>query len=247
MFKIKRNYNVESYKIFLEQILVDREIKEEILNLIEIFNEGKITFDGSNLYGKIIDKKGNDYIEIKYQNGFLVCNYTDWAGGKIVNINQVGLKRGNVKVNRREKIEYVCYNYTNQTNVEEIEKIYDKNKNKIYDSKLTYNEEYDATENFINYSNKSCFDNRFELYRQWYIPTGEIISYRLSKSYMDNNSQIEENYSICPGVIVTEYERRYNFEKLDENLFKNFMSGQISIEELLEQNNTINEGRQKVK
>lgn len=247
MFKIKRNYNVESYKIFLEQILVDREIKEEILNLIEIFNEGQITFDGSNLYGKIIDKKGNDYIEIKYQNGFLVCNYTDWAGRKIVNINQVGLKRGNVKVNRREKIEYDCYNYQNETNIEETEIIYDKNKNKIYDSKLTYKEKYDATENFINYSNKSWFDNRFVLEKYWYIPTGEIISYQLYKSCMDENAQIKENYSICPGVIVTEYERRYNFEKLDENLFKNFMSGQINIEELLEQNNKINESKQKVK
>lgn len=167
------------------------------------------------------------------------------AGRKIVNINQVGLKRGNVKVNRREKIEYFCYNSTNQTNVEETEIIYDKNK--IYDSKLKYNEEYDATENFINYSNKSCFDNRFELEKYWYIPTGEIISYQLSKSCMDENAQIEENYSICPCVIVTEYERRYNFEKLDENLFKNLMSGQISIKKLLEQNKKINEGRQKVK
>ena len=42
MFKLNKNYDVNSYKKFLGSLLVDKEIKEEILNQINLFfEEGK--------------------------------------------------------------------------------------------------------------------------------------------------------------------------------------------------------------
>ena len=46
---------------------------------------------------------------------------------------------------------------------------------------------------------------------------------------MNEDSNIEERYSICPGGYETDYGT-----KLDEELFKSFMLGNISIEEVLD-------------
>ena len=50
---------------------------------------------------------------------------------------------------------------------------------------------------------------------------------------MNEDSNIEERYSICPGVYEADYGTYYNFVKLDEELFKSFMLGNIGIEEVL--------------
>lgn len=104
MFKKREFYCKESYNKFLETLLVDKDIKEEIISQVEIFSKGKINFDGDNLYGKIIDKEGNDYLEIKYENKYFICNYTKWNSSCIVNITQIPLKNGNVKIEKKKRL-----------------------------------------------------------------------------------------------------------------------------------------------
>lgn len=88
--KQNKNYDKNSYIFFLKKLLVDEKIKEEIINQIEIFaKEGTLVFDGNNLYGKIIKKEGNDYLEIKYENTHFYCNYTKWNIKCSINISQI--------------------------------------------------------------------------------------------------------------------------------------------------------------
>lgn len=237
MFKLNKNYDVNSYKKFLGSLLVDKEIKEEILNQINLFfEEGKITFDGNNLYGKMISKKSNEYLEIRYENQYFVCNYTKWNGRNIVNITQIDLKNKNIKIDRKEKTEYTCPDNKNETKIEELEKIYGSENKLIYTSTLNENVSYNSLENSIVYEDDSYWENNFELEKNWYISDGSIIKYQVSKHYLYEQSELEESYSVCPGSYSDGFERYYHFTNLDENLFKSFMTGQITIEQLLEQN-----------
>lgn len=248
MFKLSKNYDVSSYKKFLGSLLIDKEIKEEILNQIDIFYEdGKIIFDGNNLYGKIISKKANEYLEIRYENGYFVCNYTKWNGKKIVNITQIDLKNNNVKMDRKEKTEYVCPYNKNETKIEELEKIYDSENKLIYKSSLEKSVHYDSLESSIIYKDDSFYSNNFRLEQDWYISNGSIIKYQLSKHYLHEQSELNESYSICPESYSDGFGNYYYFTALDENLFKAFMLGQITIEQLLEQNKKNKEEMKKVK
>lgn len=253
MFKKREFYCKESYNKFLETLLVDKDIKEEIISQVEIFSKGKINFDGDNLYGKIIDKEGNDYLEIKYENKYFICNYTKWNSSCIVNMTQIPLKNGNVKIEKKEKIEFVCSGDDNQTSVEEFEKIYDSNNELIYESKLNYDESYNSLNSSIVYKSDSWWSNKFDLEKKWYISNGSIIGYKLSKRYLDynnsDNSNLEEYYSICKGSYKDEFNGMtvYNFVTLDEELFKLFMSDKITIDELLEQNSQTEKNKEKVK
>lgn len=238
MFKLNKNYDVNSYKKFLGSLLVDKEIKEEILNQINLFfEEGKITFDGNNLYGKMISKKSNEYLEIRYENQYFVCNYTKWNGRNIVNITQIDLKNKNIKIDRKEKTEYTCPDNKNETKIEELEKIYGSENKLIYTSALNKKVSYNSLENSIVYEDDSYWENNFELEKNWYISDGSIIKYQVSKHYLYEQSELEESYSVCPGSYSDGFGRYYHFTNLDENLFKSFMTGQITIEQLLEQNN----------
>lgn len=247
MFKNnKKYYDEEAYKKFLESILVDKDIKEEIFNQIDIFSsEGKISFDGNNLYGKYINKKGNDYLEIRYENQYFVCNYTKWNGRNIVNITQIDLKNKNIKIDRKEKTEYICPDNKNETKIEELEKIYNSENKLIYESTLNKSVSYNSIENSIVYEDDSYWANNFELEKNWYVSNGAIINYKLSKHYLYEQSKIEESYSVCPGSYSDGFGRYYHFTNLDEDLFKLFMTGQITIEQLLEQNKENN--KEKVK
>lgn len=249
MFKNnKKYYDEEAYKKFLESILVDKDIKEEIFNQIDIFSsEGKISFDGNNLYGKYINKKGNDYLEIRYENQYFVCNYTKWNGRNIVNITQIDLKNKNIKIDRKEKTEYSCPDNKNETKIEELEKIYDSKNKLIYKSSLDKSVSYDSLENTIVYKDDSYWANNFELEQEWYISNGSSINYKLSKHYLHEQSKISETYSICPAPYGDGFGRYYHFTDLDENLFKSFMMGQITIEQLLEQNKKEKNNKKKVK
>ena len=237
MFKLNKNYDVNSYKKFLESLLVDKEIKEEILNQLNIsFEDGTITFDGNNLYGKTISKKANEYLEIRYENGYFVCNYTKWNGRNIVNITQIDLKNKNIKIDRKEKTEYTCPDIKNETKIEELEKIYDSKNKLIYKSNLKKSVSYDSLESAIVYNDDRYWTNNFELEQEWYISNGSVINYKLSKHYFYEQSKLSESYSICPDSYSDGFGRYYHFTNLDENLFKLFMSGKITIEQLLEQN-----------
>ena len=249
MFKFnKQNYDGSAYKKFLESILVDKETKEEIFNQIDIFLiDGKISFDGNNLYGKFINKNGNEYLEIRYENKYFVCNYTKWNGRNIVNITQIDLKNKNIKIDRKEKTEYICPDNKNETKIEELEKIYDLENKLIYKSTLNRTVSYDSIENSIVYENDRYWTNNFELEKNWYISNGSIINYKLSKHYLYDQSELDECYSVCPGAYSDGFGRYYNFTNLDENLFKLFMTGQITIQQLLEQNQKNENNKKKVK
>ncbi|MBR6690556.1 MAG: hypothetical protein IKL65_04430 [Bacilli bacterium] len=249
MFKNnKKSYNEEAYKKFLEGLLVDKDIKEEIFNQIDIFSEdGKISFDGNNLYGKIINKKGNDHLEIRYENEYFVCNYTKWNGRNIVNITQIEIKNKNIKIDKKEKIEYICPDNKNETTIEYLEKIYDSKNKLIYKSYLKGNSSYDSLENSVVYKSDSFWSNNFMLEKNWYIENGSIINYKLSKSYFNGQYDLNENYSVCPGSYSDGFGKYYNFINLDEDLFNLFMTGQINIEQLLEQNKTKENSKKKLK
>lgn len=244
----KKNYSIDAYQNFLKGILVDKKINEEICDKVNLFSkEGKINFDGNNLFGKIIQRKGNEYLEVRYENEYLVCNYTKWYGKNIVNITQIPLKNGNVKIDRKEKTEYVCYDDKNETNISELEKIYDCENNLIYESTLETEHSYDSLKSSLIYKNDCWWTNNFELEKKWYIPNGSIIKYKLSKNYMDSNPKISEKYSICSGPVRVYPGICYHFIDLDEELFKSFMSGEITIEKLLKQNKKTKDTMKKVK
>ena len=239
--KKNKYYNEKAYINFLSKIIVDKNIKEEISNQIEIFKEkGSLIFDGNNLYGKIIQKDGNDYLEIKYDNNHLTCNYTKWNNQNTVNISQVNLKNSNIKLYKKEKTEYICPSDENQTDILEIEKIYNKNNNLIYESNLKNNSTYNSFTNQIIYNDVNWRSNRLELDRKWYIKNGSIIKYNLVKVGFENTNDLKETYFICPKAYNNGFQTICHFDHLDPELFNKFMEGKISIEELIKQNSNIN-------
>lgn len=239
--KKKTKYDKNSYIHFLKNLLIDENLKEEIISVLELFNDkGFITFDGNNLYGKIIDKNGSDYIEIKYHNYNFTCIYTDWNRNRSVNISQINLKNNNTKINKSEKKEYICLENQNKTDIEEWEKIYNENNNLVYESNLKQNSSYNSYADKIIYDNESRFENNFELTKNWYIFNGSIITYKLKKENFKNRDYSNESYLICPKVCEEDFQKTYYFDELDQNLFNQFMTGKISIEEVFEQNDKIN-------
>ena len=233
--------NLDNYKKFIKNLIVDKYISEEIISKIYFFNNhGTIKIEKNNLYGKINEKKNSDYLEIRYENNYLICNYTDWNSNKYINITQKYIKGKNTKIDRKEKIEYKCSNNDNHTTIEEIEKIYNSHKELAYESELKKDYNYNTYENYMSYNNNICFDNEFSLDKKWYINNGSIISYRLSKSYFNTNSDINEFYEICQKPFHDGFAIVHNYIELDKDLFVSFMTGNITIEELLEKVNNNN-------
>lgn len=229
----KNNDNIDNFKTLINKIILNENIKEDILNKIDYFNKyGKIVIDGYNLYGK--DKNNKDFLELKYKNNYFLCNYTDWDFSKFVTISEKELKNKNIKLERKEKVEYKSNDDINYTTKEEIEEIYNANNDLIYESKLKCDIEYVTNSNGIKYLDNHYFTNYCELNKKWYINNGSIINYSLKKSFFNENSKIEERYLICPEVHKTQFENYYNFIELDEKLFKDFMSGKITINEVLD-------------
>ena len=106
MFKRKKTNEekLNNYIEFIKKNIVDEEIKEEILNRINIFqSDGNIAIEDNNLYAKINSKGEIDFLEIKYLNNYFICNYSNWNLKQQVTITQKDLKFGNIKINRREK------------------------------------------------------------------------------------------------------------------------------------------------
>lgn len=230
--------NCESYKNFISSILIDKDIKEEVLGQINYFEEnGYIYFEGNNLYGRSFEKSAPLYLEIRNdQNGF-ICNYTRWSGRSSIKITQNDLKNGNVKV-EKEELGNVLYHDNNrhENTKESFRIVYDKNNNLIYKETLKENREYDSLESSLKYTD-ACFHNNFELVRNWYIPNGSIICYELSKNDFYGVTSLKENYSICESPVKDPFQGvHYFFDILNKELFKSFMIGEISIEEVLEKN-----------
>lgn len=227
---------IEIYQRFISKILVDENIKKEINEIVNIFKEdGKLVIDGYDLYGKVLNKEFNDYLEIKYQNGDLNCNYTKWEGISKIAITQTDLKNGNKMIVRREseKIKHLNNNNINSFNIKEIKKIYNKNLILLYKSKFKSNTEFDSLNDKLIYMEREPFANSFDLTKTWYIENGSIIKYSLKKSFLEekNYSQIKEKYFICEDK--ESIEGCYHFIPLKEELFKQFMSGEININDLI--------------
>ena len=232
-----KKINIERYKDLINQIILNQDIKKEILEKIEYFkNNGKVVIEGYNLYAK--SKKEKDFLEIKYENKYFLCNYSEWDFGKFVTISEKELKNNSKKIERKEKVEYKCDDINkNMTEIKEIEEIYDGNNNLIYESKYTNDIDFNILKNNMEYIDNHYFTNYFNLEKKWFISNGSIISYKLTKSVMNEHSEIEEKYSICPEVYYGNFATYYNYVNLDENLFKQFMSGNITIDDVLGQIN----------
>lgn len=235
MFKKKNSYNIESYKEFIKELIVDKKIRDDVLEKINFFNKnGVLFFDGNNLYGKIINKEGNDFIEIKYENQKFNCFYTEWQSKRRVSINQLNLKDNQKHIEIEEKNNYVFPegSMENESSFEKIEKIYDSNNKLIYESKTNQNDTHNSTKDFVMYKN-AYFHNFLEIEKKWFVPNGTILKYTLTK---DLNNEVKESYSICPQKINNEFENLYLFNKIDKNIFVDFVTGKITIEEVLKLN-----------
>lgn len=235
--RIQKFYNSDSYKKFIQKLLVDQRIREEVIEQINLFEEnGKILFDGNNLYGKMINKNGTIYLEIKYDKNGFICNYTKWSGGARIKLTQKDLKQSNIRVEREEIVDYISDDENNHSeSIESFRKIYDKDNKIIYHETYEENRDYDSYESVLLYTD-GCFTNNIDLERTWYISNGSIIRYNLSKNYFYDQTDLEEGYNICIGP-----EKRpndgvyYYFSPLNKELFKSFMTGEITIEKLIEE------------
>ena len=227
---------IRNYINFLIKKIVDEILIDEIVEEINKFSKhGSFFIQESNLYGRINNNEGNDYIAIKCTDKSVVCNYTKWSGSSNINICQTKLKNGNIKVSREEKIDYIHPLDKNSTRRKYNEKIYNDKDFLIYKSEISENEEYDSYSEQLIYNNSSVFDNKLEIEKNWYFIDGTIINYKLKKQNYDF-TKFEESYSICEKPYEDDIAIYYNFNGLDRELFSQFMTGQIDLESLILQN-----------
>ena len=242
---MKRKVNekiLENYISFIEKEIVDEDIKEKIIEKIKFYSYyGKLYIDKKDLYGIYVNKKdlnrcnpAKEFLEIKFDYDF-ICNYSDWSNAKLVNIVQRNLKGGHTQIFKRERVDYRTYNNRNHSTEETIEKIFNYDNCLVYQSKKEEENDFDTylnEANHIIYNNESSQDNILKIEKRWFLSNGSILKYNLKKDYLNNN-ELEEVYSVCEGPIDN---HKYYFDELDKDLFKQFMLGNITIEELLKEN-----------
>lgn len=224
----------EGYKDFLKNIICDKNIESEILEQLKRFyDEGVLIFCGRDLCGKIRNIEGNDYLEIKYTDDFLICSYTKYNFRKKVNIFQNKINDV-FKVERKENS--VCFDslgHTESQNVE-LEKIYDDKFNLLYESLLTDNSCGCFSEQ-LKYEDKSSFLNKLCLNRKWYFDNGSVVYYKFHKNFVSLETEIKESYSICVNPYNVNYVMVYDLEPLSEELFKKLMLNEITIENVIDE------------
>lgn len=227
----------------LDKLLIDRKIKELIIDKIDFYSRyGKIYIDNDFIYGTHCVKNLNysnprkEFLEIKIINNNFICNYSEWENEKVINIVQKSIKGGNTRVYKKEETNNFAWNNNNKLKMQEQQKIYNCQNELVFESILE--KEYDYyTYSFegskVIYSETDC-SNRFSLEKKWYIQNGSIIKYNLSKSFISQNDEVCENYSICLYPYSTETDRVYEFIELDKEIFKDFMTGKTNINELID-------------
>ena len=226
---------LKKYIEFLKKLIVDKDILNEIIDAINTFEEeGIITFGGNNLYARTLDVNGADYLEIKPDNN-LMCIYTCWNGKKNLIVSQVELKNGNTKVEKTEKIEYNCPEEKNENNTKKQSKIYGVDGQVIYEEELEKKEEYDSKKGMIVYYPSDTFTNTISINEKWYLPNDSILSHEFKKENF-STEEVVDRYSICPKVIYDGHMTYASFNEIDKQLFDAIMTGQMSVEEVLEQN-----------
>lgn len=241
---MKTKKKINDFISKLDKLLIDTDIKELIIEKINFYLiHGKIFFDNNDLYGTYINTRdlnratpAKEFLEIKIIDNNLICNYSEWSNKKVVNITEHGIKGGNTSIFKKETNTVSTYNNNNQFSINEQEKIYNYQNRLIFESQLEKEYDFDTYEDSnIVYSDNN-FSNNFSLEKNWYIQNGSIIRYNLSKSFMNQDDEICEQYLICPEVCWTETDIVYKFVELDKEIFKNFMSVKITINEVLDKN-----------
>ena len=120
------------------------------------------------------------------------------------------------------------------TQIEQTEKIYNEENKLAYVGKESSEYDYDSYSNYLEFNDTSYFSNYFNTEKTWYLFNGTIIKYNLRKNLIHDDTSLEEYYSICKGPTEGNFQKTYYFIELDKDLFKTFMTGEISINELLE-------------
>ena len=227
MFNKAKKINL--YLNYLCTILGDASVRERIIRKVKLFfKKGKIKFDGNNLYAKIKNEITNDYLEIKCENGVIICNYTDVDGKQIVNITQRELQDNSNKID-------IAFN--EEDRIIKLEKVYNSNNELIYESNLRYIDNMDVLNNIIIFKD-NCWSECLELQRTWYTKKGSI-NYLVYRSTETNNIELKEEYSTNLNCICREnifFQNSCSEFELNKESFKDFISGKITIETLLEQN-----------
>lgn len=236
-------YSSEDFIDYITQTIADQSIKSEIIGQINNFEkDGKIDITDNVLFGKMITDSEKDYLQIRLNNDVFNCFYTRWNEIVNVSIKQIILSDNNKKISREETEEYIFNDFVvNETNTEQMEKIYSNENKLLYQSVLTNKHSYQIIDNYnLDYSEDKAdsHGNDITLEKKWYIPDeySTIIGYNLSKQQFSYNSTIEETYYISSITNYLNGEPIRNRENIKEELFKYFMTGDITIEELKEKN-----------
>lgn len=236
--------NIDKFIEKLDKLCLDSEITKDIVYRIGYYSQfGKLYIKDNELYGTYINK-GNlnratpakEFLEIKIFDSNFICNYTWDSNDEIVNIIQNTLKGGHTRLFKRKENKGFTYNQNNKFNVEELEEIFDNQKELVYKSNLekqSYFETYPDKDIDITYSTKAC-RNQFSLNKEWYTHEGVRIKYHLAKSFMRPYDNIEECYSICPFVRASDTGLVYRYTEIDKETFKELMSGKINVHEVFD-------------
>lgn len=225
-----KRYDIDSYKDFISKYVVDGGIKNEIIKQIDRFSkEGLIIICGREFCGKIRNITGEDYLDIKYIDDCLICNYTKHNLRKRISIVQSKVN-DNIRVNRKEELECTSLDGYNE-NIEQ-QKIYFGNK-LIYESLINNNQDYYLKPNMMIYNNRSFVFNRFSLMKKWYFENKSIVLYKMNKDFFEHD-KLKESHSICIEPYIKNYNMVYDYEILDVEIFNKLMLGQMSIEEVVE-------------
>jgi len=224
-----KKYDIDSYKDFILKYVVDEGIKKEIVKQMDRFiKNGLIIICGRNFCGKIRSITNEDYLEIKYIDDCLICNYTKDNLKKRINIAQSKVNN-DVRISRKEELE--CVSLDGYNEIIEQQKIYCGNK-LVYESLINNNQDYNLKQNLMVYNDKSFLFNRFSLMKKWYFNNNSIILYKMNKDFFEND-KLKESYMICVEPYIKNYNMVYDYEVLDVELFNKLMLGDITIEEVV--------------
>lgn len=243
-----KNRGYKAYNKFVSELLVDESIREEVITKISSFLKyGNVCFEGNNLFGKCFDFEKTEYLEIKYDKNGFVYNHTEGVCRTNVKITQYNLKQGNVKVEREEQVNYdIDDKHSHENDIEILKRIYSKDNVLIYEEKYSENRRYIFNNDSLLYSD-SGFGNKIKIEKQWNISNGSIIQYRLRKDFYDD-SLLEENYYISEGLYRDPMGfGMYYFDDLDKDLFELFMTGKITIKEVIEKTREKNKQKEKIR
>lgn len=232
--KRKNKNNINGYVKFISEIIKDETIKEEVIEQLKRFYEdGIINIDGNNLMGKIYGED-NLYLDIKIHENKFICSYTMFDMNSVVLIEQDNLKDGNYKITKSDKTKYYTNNCEDIYSTKIEERIISKTNELLYESKYEAQEEFASCKGRLVYKDDSPFRNFSKVEKRWYIPNGSIIVYQMDKNELYDKRKLEENYSICKEPCKTESCTIENYTRIPRELFIDFMSGKLSIEEVLD-------------